>query len=309
MKLTSRRILTFFASFLCLLSVACSGAETDASLKPEDVSLKDITNVSISDEKLAESCDARDVIACAKLGMKQLEVGNDAEGVVTLNKACEANVIVACHSIGFHYANQIYSDEQAAQKSEQFYRMACSGGYADSCFDLAMFFRVSSLRNSTFAGVDVSMENAATLFQAGCDLEHHESCRMLAGSYYDGEGVPKDTEAAIGLYSDGCENGNAGSCSFLGTAYYDGQNVEKDTQKGFELMSKACELGDRIACSNVHSIHIKQCDQRVGENCFEAAKMYEAGQGHAYDFTDSAREESASKYFTKACELGAGENC
>lgn len=197
---------------------------------------------------------------------------------------------------------------EEAEKAESLFREACASGKSSSCLELGMFFRVEALkqdRGNRGSGLPTSTD----FFEFGCDLENYEACRMLASSYYGGEGVVRNKDIAFGYYEKACEGDNAAACDFIGTAYNHGLHVQKDPERGLEFTDKACRLGERAACRSLHSYRLRQCNAGRGEDCIKAAEMYEKGRGLAVDMNENARSKNAAEILQKACDSGVSAKC
>lgn len=203
----------------------------------------------------------------------------------------------------------VFSDNpEEAGKTESRFREACASGQSSSCLELGMFFRIQALKQDR-ANRGSGLATSTDFFKLGCDLENYEACRMLASSYYGGEGVTRDRDNAFGYYEKACKGDNAAACDFIGTAYNHGLHVQKDPERGLEFTDKACRLGERAACRSLHSYRLRQCNAGRGEDCIKAAEMYENGRGLAVDMNENARSQNAAEILQKACDLGVSVKC
>ena len=304
-----KRSVCALVMFISLFLQACANPQQTSPNTPLITSLENVMDTSGSFRSLNRQCQSGDFMACAQLGSKYLGKGQLVEGEANLQTACDKEVVAACQVLGKFLAGETYFHEaEELERVAPLFRKACDYGYAESCRDLGMIYRVVALRKPREER-DAELKKSFELFHAGCDKLNYESCRMVAAVYYDGDGVERDRDLAIQFYDQSCAGGNAASCHFLGTAYSHGLHVEIDLVKGLALTLKGCELGERAACRSVHSHHLRECNAGHGGNCLTAAHMYEAGEGLAIDTFEWRRLEQASEYFGKACQLGVEQAC
>ncbi|MEI7821461.1 MAG: RDD family protein [Verrucomicrobiota bacterium] len=69
----------------------------------------------------------------------------------------------------------------------------------------------------------------------------------LGGTYFNGEGVPKDEVKAAECYAKAAEQGEAGAQSILGWMYLNGRGVSKNDTKALEWFRYAAAQGNAVA--------------------------------------------------------------
>lgn len=206
-------------------------------------------------------------------------------------------------------AGDLYSyNPEEAEKTKSLYQNACESGQSSSCLELGMFFRRQALKQDN-GNRGSGLATSTDFFKFGCDLENYEACRMLASSYYGGEGVTRNRDKAFGYYEKACEGDNAAACDFIGTAYNHGLHVRKDPERGLEFTHKACRLGEIAACRSLHSYRLRRCNAGRKDDCVKAAEMYENGIGLAVDMNENARSQNAAEILQKACDLSVSVKC
>lgn len=156
------------------------------------------------------------------------------------------------------------------------YELACEGGHARACADLADLVgdgrlgsadpaRAASLRERACAAGDAASCDAlrppappvgeagptlADALQEGCDQGDIAACADLGTRAAQGDGVPQDYARAARLFQHACANGDRGACTDLGILYAVGEGVSKDEIRAQRLFQLACDdgTGDDRAC-------------------------------------------------------------
>lgn len=252
------------------------------------------------------------------------------EVISEMEKACESgkgfaneNVTVkyeeVCGYLGGVYENiPALGDlgvKQDLQKAFKFYKKACDGGQAFSCFRLGEFY---------FEGKEVTKDDKKALefFKKACDMGNKESCTLAA--VMDGDNA--DLAKASEQHKKDCDSkGDILACGLF-ALFMEG----KDNKEAAKYYKKACELGKNSsdpAFKNNPALNdqLKQFCDRYDE--FEAKILksmeYVARMEIAEEYRiscDSERnwvscaiyasniesddQRAAMRYYDKACKLG-----
>jgi len=94
----------------------------------------------------------------------------------------------------------------------------------------------------------------------------------LGGTYFYGDGVPKDQAEGVSWWRKAAEQGDVGAQSILGVLYEDGRGVQRDYVEGTKWTRKAAEQGDAMAQHKLGYAY--QFGQGVPQDYVEAHKWY-----------------------------------
>ena len=205
---------------------------------------------------------------------------------------------------------------------------ACAHGDLEECHELALAW----LEASVVAGEEgrvkdeaEAVEKAAKALNNACFRSpgHGESCYLLAGMYYDGDGVPVSKKQARALCARGCELGHGESCFNEGSMAMYGVGGEEDKGLALDRYVSACHSGVSRACFNlglaledrmdegeeglgerVAALFEKACGEGIPEACTSWAMVLEQGKGVEADVG------KARRLLRDACEDGGdGDAC
>ena len=95
---------------------------------------------------------------------------------------------------------------------------------------------------------------ASQKYKMACDGKNMEACDLLAGMYFEGEGVRKNVQKSISLYDKACKADISSSCNSLGDIYSKGKEVRIDREKAIGFYERACELEDEKGCENAKTL-------------------------------------------------------
>lgn len=144
----------------------------------------------------------------------------------------------------------------------------------------------------------------------------NDALAILAGFYYDGEGVEQDKSKAIELLKKSAELGSAEGQFGLGDCYFHGDGIEQDYGKAIDLMKKAAEQNHSVAQFNLGFCYYEG-SAGLTRDFATAAKWWE--KAAAQGFADAQRDlglcyeegkgvvqnhEKAVELWTKAAEQG-----
>ena len=129
-----------------------------------------------------KACDVGYSYSCARLALIYEEnkvVEQDTKKAFKLyTKACGGGDMFACHNVAVSYGKE--KSEQNQKISINFYKLACEGGYADSCIYLGRLYRDSRV-------VDRDYKKAKEYFSLACEENNRLGCkevRILEGAGY-----------------------------------------------------------------------------------------------------------------------------
>ena len=173
------------------------------------------------------------------------------EEINTLVKICESgkdftneNGTVkyeeACVTLGILYENipgssdnfGIKMPKQDLTKAFKFYKKACDGGQAFSCFELGEFYRKGEV-------VAKDNKKALELFEKACDTGYESGCTMATLVRGDKADMAK---MSAQKKKDCDSNGDVFACEMYALSM-DG----KDNNEAGKYYKKACELGKNIS--------------------------------------------------------------
>ena len=194
-------------------------------------------------------------------------------GVKKYHDSCNNGVgnIDDCSLLGSLY----YEGAKVRQNYEQafkFSKMACDKDAASGCYILGQLYSFDRF-------VESNKTIAFEYFSLACNKGNHgAACLELARNHRRNGDIGK----AVSYTEKACGGGNAKGCTMAGGHYYSAikksKNTKRDFVKSFRLYGKACDLDDIVGCMSY-------------------ARMFVYGLGV------EASEESAKKYYGKACDL------
>ena len=254
----------------------------------------------------------------------------DEEAISEMEKVCEsgkdftnengtAKYEEVCATLGMIYENiPVLGDlgvKQDLAKAFKFYKKACDGGQAFSCFELGEFYYEGK-------SVEKDKKKALELFEKACDTGYESGCTMATLVRGDKADMAK---MSARKKKDCDSNGDVFACEMYALSM-DG----KDNNEAGKYYKKACELGKNIsdpAFKNNPALNdqLKQFCDRYDE--FEAKILksmeYVARMEIAEDYRISCDSEgnwvscaiyasniesddqrAAMRYYDKACKLG-----
>ena len=205
--------------------------------------------------------------------------------------------------------------KQDLAKAFKFYKKACDGGHALSCFGLGGFY---------FKGKAVEKDNkkALELFQKACDGGYKSGCTMAATmSNNDTDKVKMSAQQ-----KKDCDNNDDIFACGLFALFMEG----KDNKEAAKYYKKACELGKNISdpalqnssrfgdqlkkfCSRSDELKAQNLKSTQGAIKAGIAEDYRAACDSAGNWVDCAiyaayiedsNQKTATQYYDKACKLG-----
>ena len=258
----------------------------------------------------------------------------DEEAISEMEKVCEsgkdftnengtAKYEEACATLGILYENipgssdnfGIKMPKQDLTKAFKFYKKACDGGQAFSCFGLGGFY---------FEGKEVTKDDKKALefFKKVCDMGDKESCTLAA--VMDGDNA--DLAKASEQHKKDCDsNGDVFACEMYALSM-DG----KDNNEAAKYYKKACELGKNssdpaLKNNPAFNDEIKQFCSRPAEleaqNLRAVQDVIKAKIAEEYRISydsegnwvscaiyasniENDDQRAAMRYYDKACKLG-----
>ena len=258
----------------------------------------------------------------------------DEETISEMEKVCEsgkdftnengtAKYEEVCATLGILYENipgssdnlGIKMPKQDLAKAFKFYKKACDGGYASSCFSLGDFYFHGKL-------VAKDKKKALEFFKKACDMGDKESCTLAA--VMDGDNA--DLAKASEQHKKDCDSkGDILACGLF-ALFMEG----KDNNEAAKYYKKACELGKNSsdpALQNTPAFNdgIKQFCSRPAEleaqNLRAVQDVIKAKIAEEYRIScdsegnwvscaiyasniESDDQRAAMRYYDKACKLG-----
>jgi len=117
-------------------------------------------------------------------------------------------------------------------------------------------------------GVPQDYDEAAKLYQKGCDLGSPVGCGNLGDMYVKGDGIAQDYAKGLALNKKGCEGSATEACIGIGYQYEKGLGVAVNNNSAFTFYKKACDL---------NTPRLPQCGSFAGKGTFRR-RQYAGGQ-------------------------------
>jgi uncharacterized protein len=249
-------------------------------------------------EELAECesrCEQGEAASCGQAGLR-LE-GRDRDRARTLfAKACAQRDPEGCYQLA-----RAWGDEASRVAN---YRIACDGGHAQACNNLAY-------RYERGEGVEPDPARARSLYQRGCDGGSAMACSNLGVSVKDGIGGPKDVARAAALFRSACDAGHPAACTYLGLLHESGEGAPRDLGVARHLYGLACGGDHGQACNQLgllsddpfhaRALFKKSCDFGYANGCTNLGRsLLESG---------SPSYAEAAELFDRACREQDREAC
>jgi hypothetical protein len=194
-------------------------------------------------------------------------------------------VAESCNVAGYMYEKGETGPAPDPRRALGFYQIACDGGDATACANIAVVLR-------DFAEAGTPAE-AVTAAEHACGLPPSEDsargCIILGGLLEDGaEGVTPDLPRALAAYVTACDRSYARGCS---NAAWLLRNTDalKDLPRALDLVRAACDLAPQ---------------EGSAQGCNRLGILLESGEGAAAP--DPAGAEAA---YLKACDGGMAWGC
>ena len=165
-------------------------------------------------ELLDHGCRLGAMGACRALGGALLSTvpgitPDDPKAARVLRRACDAKDLSACALLGVAYS-QGRGVAKSVQTAHDLFQRACDEGQTEAtatgCYYLAITYAKGE-------GVPQSYVESAKYFERACDHAWGESCAALADQYEQGQGVKQDKDKAAELNYKACELDHVPSCS------------------------------------------------------------------------------------------------
>jgi TPR repeat protein len=272
------------------------------------------------------ACDLGDSYGCMYAGRIALDgvgvVPDEARGRMLLERACDAEVVLACDTLARHErdAPPVASEKQFGGTRYET-EAACWRGVAGQCFNVGLYFGAG---RDGYPHDDV---RSARAYTRGCDQGDSTSCNNLANDLYYGDGVPIDWAQSARLYIRACDGGNAVGCANVGYLAEYGDGVPLDMKKAERSYADACSLGSAYGCVHLDMLAAyrsgvphapEQAAARWRSACESPAKsadrracafygvLFEDGKGVAHDSdrATSLMKVACEGHYKPACEWG-----
>lgn len=168
--------------------------------------------------------------------------------------------------------------------------------------------RISILRQGKEKSVTVTLADAKSFFQSGCQNGNDASCTEYGFLLFAGQGVTRDDVLGMQMFERACQHNYARGCAALAQAL----TVHKDYGRAAPIAESACSKDIAKACALLgylyqngfgvqkdtpHALVLlkKSCDDGNGWGCLQV--------GLALSVTLETREQ-AKRSFERGCDLG-----
>ncbi len=148
----------------------------------------------------------------------------------------------ACHKAGTaHYLGDGMPRNPA--KAATYFRKACDGGHASSCYNLALMMEQGDIPRDA--------KQLIALYETACEKGDARACSNAGFMFINGDGAPLDQEKGRTLFEKSCTMKHGEGCYNLGNVYEQGAGVEKDLGKALEYYTQGCALDHKKSCDAV----------------------------------------------------------
>lgn len=161
------------------------------------------------EEDCRVQCEAGNAWSCTRAGSSLMERGKLAEAAPYFDRGCKADILNACHNLGYaHYEGQGVPQDFA--RAMQLFRRVCDGGDPVGCSGVALLFAEGK-------GVTANLETAVSYYEMACKGgDQMYGCPFLGRFYQDGiGGVTKSIDKAKDLFQQACAAGSQHGCLLL----------------------------------------------------------------------------------------------
>lgn len=114
-------------------------------------------------------------------------------------------------------------------------------------------------------GVQRNSKEAIKWYEKAAAMGHVEAMLVLGNIYYMGQGILKDDETAFKWYTKAADLGSAAAMNYIGNMYYEGKGIEKNLEKAILFYEKAACQGHYTAMFNMgyiyYEAHMKGWDE------------------------------------------------
>jgi len=156
---------------------------------------------------------------CTIVG-KMFEEGSGAKkstktALKIYKRGCDIGEGKSCAKAALFYSKGLGGAVTNKEKSMHYYKLACSGGGAISCFNYGVYMKRKGM-----------VKKAIPFFHKGCEIGFGPSCNMIGGIYFNGDGATKSTLFALDYFSQGCDLEDEKSCTNVEVAEAELEEME-----------------------------------------------------------------------------------
>ena len=194
---------------------------------------------------------------------------------------------LAAAQTNFEIATKKYLQDMGDKTVPELYEKSCrEDKNAAACYIAAQLKSYQAYNLNGYDEQARSWDEVSALYKSACDLGYAKAC-SAAGDFYDS--TPSND-------------------NFVAT--------QDDTEESAEFYEKACESKDGEACLKIAKRHDNAskfadalkyyklaCDAGESEGCYNAADIYESGDGTPKNSVEAA------KFYNLACENGLDRGC
>jgi TPR repeat protein len=183
----------------------------------------------------------------------------DPSGIVTLERACEADNACACSIAG----GVLAGGEVGAADVERglaLLERGCQGADPWGCYWLGA---------ALFEHRPSDAARASEAFATACEDEQPNACQALGRLRMSGIGGEEDAREAVRLYESACEDGVVFACHFLGQAAAAGLGMDApDPARARELLAWSCEQAQlAYSCTALAELDAERRDDLLRTAC------------------------------------------
>ncbi len=270
--------------------VPSASTSASASTAPQapSASFESCTSLAGADRAKCELNTCKGEAAACQKRAASLPAEDGAHAIALYEKACEANEMLACATLGGALLTGKPPVEKDLGRGFALVQRACDGDVMEACTMTATAYE-AGLKQGGFS-LPRDLEKGKSLYTKACDRKIAEACAAL-GTFYLGEkGAPRDVVRAAEILDGACALRSARACNAVAMLSMNEPELRtagnlETNKKVVEWLRRGCDLNHGVACANL-------------------AGATAAGVGGL-----KADRAAADALYDKACKLGAELGC
>ncbi len=245
-----------------------------------------------------QACDAGDPYGCMFVGRHHQDgLGADfdpAQAVAMYERACTANVGVACYNLSSMYVGghgvepDFARGEAYGKRATAAWQAACKGDQPRWCTNAAFALGGDGAPSAAIEREQLGLDRRAcdahvlvgctelarlqqklgTLTPAAyvaelerlCDAGEPSGCTLAGATLTTGKVVAADVARGLALLTRGCDHGDVLGCVSLGMELGLGERVAKDEVAAERYLAMACDRASGLACFTLADVHRRHDD-------------------------------------------------
>ena len=212
--------------------------------------------------------------ACDKLGLLYSEgrgvLEDSTKAEALFEKACKAENPFSCYNLAAIFETQ---KPPNLEKARSLLSKSCVYGSGRACFTYGLWQEKGK-------GGSADPISSLQSYGKACNLNYAPACLNGGIIAYQNNSA----EQAAALYDKGCQLGELGACASFGFLLETGEGVAKNTSLAKQYYQQSCNAGDEKSCQRFVQLQgdteslQKECTADFnGDSCYDAALRYEKG--------------------------------